>query len=210
MSYHWENVIWQSKDGSWNRGFYKRISMAPMGGHYDEEYDSEWDDDFDFGTFDYAKTGFPSETAAANWQPGANPGGFEVVPYRGNSKECKALDQLAFFHKFPAEKAKFERKELLRKNREHFKKLAEEWDPERIGGASRSMRTVRVTLKSDERAYDHFGAQTILEGSFKKNGDWLEVEGRRIYNTKTSKFEKHVHKLEEVAFRAPSYYGRRW
>jgi len=211
MSYHWENVIWQSKDGSWNRGYYKRISMASTGGYYDEEYDSEWDDDFDFTGFDYLQTGFRSENDADRYQPHGNPGGAtEVYPYKGNSKECKRLDQLAFFHKFPAEKVKFERKELLRKNREHFKKLAEEWHAERVGEASRNMRKVRVTLKSDERAYDYFGAQLILEGNFRKNGDWLEVEGRRIYNMETNKFEKHVHKLEEVVFRAPSYYGRRW
>lgn len=211
MSYHWENTIWQSKDGSWNRGFFKRISMAGSSNSWeDEDYDSEWDDDFDFSSFDYLQTGFRSLEAARRWEPGANPGGWDEIPYAGNSKECKRLDQLAHWHKHPEEKAKHERKELLRKNREHFKKLQEIWTAEAIREAAADrFRSLTATIKSDERAFEVYGLSTHVTGRLVEDGDWLKIEDKRIYNLKTDKFEKHVHKLER--YTAPRFgYGRGW
>lgn len=74
MSHHHENVIWQSPNGTWNRGFYERIRPA----FTDEDYDSEWDDDFDFERFEWASTGLASEQAAVDSWPGPNPGGWTV------------------------------------------------------------------------------------------------------------------------------------
>lgn len=208
MSYHWENVIWQSKDGSWNRGFYERISMGSSRWD-DENYDSEWDDDFNFESFDYLKTGFRSEEDAANWKPTGNPGSFSLMAYAGNSKECKALDQLAYWVKHPEEKKKHDRLELLRKNREHFKKLQETWTPEEIRRALSSRFSLQAEVKGDERAYDYLGRHSSVRGAFYQEGDWLMLGGKRIYNLKTDKFEKHIHKLER--YTAPRFgYGRGW
>lgn len=211
MSYHWENVVWQSKDGSWSRGFFHRISRSDSPNSWgDEDYDSEWDDDFDFDSFDHVRTGFPTAKAAQSWQPGANPGGCDEIPYAGNSKESKGLDQLAHWFKYPEEKKKHDRKELLRKNREHFKALAVEWSPEAMRRSlADRFDTLQVSLKGDERAFDRLGFQTIVTGGLVQDGDWLKIEGKRIYNLKTDKFEKHVHKLERYRpVSRPGY--RRW
>lgn len=210
MSYHWENTIWQSADGSWNRGFYKRISRSGSPNSWsDEDYDSEWDDDFDFTAFEYLRTGFSSEDSAANWRPGVNPGGFDLLVYRGNSKQCKELDQLAYWFKYPADKIKHDRKEHLRKNREHFKALQATWTPEAIRAALSGRIRLEAAIKGDERAYDYLGMHSSVRGTFEQKGDWLMLEGKRIYNLKTDKFEKHVHKLER--YTAPRFgYGRGW
>lgn len=211
MSYHWENTIWQSKDGSWNRGYFKRISRSDSPNAWeDDSYDSEWDDDFDFSGFDYLQTGFRTLTDAQRWEPHGNPGGWDEITYAGNSKECKHLDQLAHWHRHPDERKKHERRELLRKNREHFKALQAEWTPEAIRAAAAD-RFCKLTavLKSDENAFEIYGSSNSVSARFVENGDWLEIEGRRIYNLKTDKFEKHVHKLERYV--APRFgYGRGW
>lgn len=198
MSYHWENTIWQSKDGSWNRGYFKRISYFDHPGAWNDPdygYDSEWDDDFDHSDFDCLMTGFKTEKDAEGYTPHGNPGSCFLIPYKGNSKECKELDQLAFFHKNPVEREKFERKELLRKNREHFKALASEWTPEKMKNLSKTFKTVSVEIKADEAAYTSLGLTSIFRGYAKVDGDWLIVEGKRVYNLKTNKFEQHVRSL---------------
>lgn len=192
MSYHWENTIWESKDGSWNRGYFERISNPYSS---DSDYDSEWDDDFNFEAFDYVKTGFKTEAEALQYTPNGNPGSWSTLHYAGNSKKCKYLDQLAFFAKNPAEKAKFERKELLRKNREHFKKLSETWTPESVASASSRYTILTAVIKSDEEAYSQFGLSTHVNGYLKVDGDWFKIEGKRVYNKKTNKFAKNVHRL---------------
>lgn len=195
MSYHWENVIWQSKDGSWNRGYFHRISMG-SGNWDDDGYDSEWDDEFDFSYFDYLSTGMRSEDAAWDFEPHGNPGSATVLPYAGNSKECKHYDLMAHWHRNPAEKAKAQRKEHLRKVREHFKGMAAEWNPqvmkELVGGYT----NFSVILKGDDKVYEQWGLSHELTGVPRVEGDWLTVEGKRIYNLKTEKFEKRVRKFE--------------
>lgn len=197
MSYHWENTVWQSKDGSWNHGYYHRISneSSPQGWG-DEDYDSEWDDEFDTSRFDAVRTGFRDEESASLWTPYGNPGSLEILHYSGNSKECKELDLLAFYHAHPEERAKAERKELLRKNREHFKALAAEWTPERIRQVLRGHVRLQAAIKHTEDVHSYFGGSTLVSGSFKEVGDWLEIEGKRIYNLKTDKFQGRVQRLQ--------------
>lgn len=208
MSYHWKNVIWQSKDGSWNRGFYHRISMGGFPSSWkDGDYDSEWDDEFDESSFDYARTGFRSEQDAFNWEPSGNPGGAYTIAYRGNSKECKELDQLAFFHAHPEEKTKHERREFLRKNREHFKALQTEWTPEKIRAIGR-FDTMVATVKGDDKAYSGYGMNYDLRGVPVVEGDWLKLEGKPIYNLKTDKFHKRVHSFGRPAPVRRAAYGR--
>lgn len=197
MSCHWENVTWESKDGSWNRGYYKRISY----GTFSPNYDSEWDDDFDFTDFDYVKVGLSSENEALDYKPHGNPGGTNVIPYRGNSKECKDLDQLAFFALHPEEKTKFLRKEMLRKNREHFKALEAEWTAEALVEVKRNGTSLNVTIKKDEAVHQVYGTTQSFTGRLTQVGDWLQVEGVQVYNTKTGKFKKNVHSVEKVSFR---------
>lgn len=210
MSYHWENAIWQSKDGSWNRGYYKRISRADSPNAWeDEDYDSEWDDDFDFSAFSMVQTGMRSEEEAWGYEPQGNPGFAEVSNYKDHSRTCKHLDELAHWFKHPEEKIKRDRLELLRKNREHFKALQATWTPEAIRAALSGRIRLEAAIKGDERAYDYLGMHSSVRGIFEQKGDWLMLEGKRIYNLKTDKFEKHVHKLER--YTAPRFgYGRGW
>lgn len=211
MSYNWENAIWQSKDGSWNRGYYKRISRADSPNAWDDEdYDSEWDDDFDFSGFSMVQTGMRSEGEAWGYEPQGNPGSAAVSNHKDNSRNCKHLDELAHWFKHPEEKAKHDRLELLRKNREHFKKLQEVWTPEAIRTAAAGhFFKLTATIKLDESAFTTFGSSISATGRLIEKGDWLMLEGKRIYNLKTDKFEKHVHKLER--YTAPRFgYGRGW
>lgn len=206
MSYHWENVIWQSKDGSWNRGYFHRISMG-SGNWDDDGYDSEWDDEFDHSNFDYLATGIRSEDAAWDFKPHGNPGSATILPYAGNSKECKHYDLMAHWHRNPAEKVKAERKEHLRKVREHFKALEEEWASEAMEKLPATYASYFVTLKSDERVYEQWGASQEVIAPLRREGDWLTVEGKRVYNLKTSKFEKSVRKFERYVSRGGYGYG---
>jgi hypothetical protein len=86
MSFNRENVIWESEDGSWNRGFFYVRWTGD---------DPEWDVEYDFDAFEWVSTGHPDERAAhASWQ-GANPGGGYVVSYEGNEDECAQYDEMA-------------------------------------------------------------------------------------------------------------------
>jgi hypothetical protein len=198
MSYHWENIVWQSQDGSWNHGYYTRISGAG-GGYYsdpDYGYDSERDDDFDYTSFAAVKSGFASSDDAWDFMPFGNPGSGSELSYAGHSKECKALDQLAHWHRHPEEKAKAERKEHLRRVREHFKKLDEEWPSEAM--AALSYGTFQVEFKRDAQVYTRLGISTSSAGALTHAGDWLLVAGAKVYNLKTQKFEKSVHSFKRV------------
>ena len=72
MSLNRENVIWQTPDGRWHRGFYDFYETSPEPG---EDWDPEWDVEYRYDRFREYKGGFPPEQAASAWQPGANPGG---------------------------------------------------------------------------------------------------------------------------------------
>lgn len=91
MSFNRENVIWQSKDGTWNRGFYEVIWI----GSDDPDWDPEWDVEYGDG-FGWVKTGLPSEQAAIDAWTGANPGGHTSIEFNDvNAKVCDDLDKLA-------------------------------------------------------------------------------------------------------------------
>ena len=88
MSFSRENVIWQSANGTWNRGFFS----AHVWGD-DPEWDVEYSDDFE-----WVSTGHPTEEAAwASWD-GANPGGGWVQPY-----EERLVEQAAIYDRWAAE-----------------------------------------------------------------------------------------------------------
>lgn len=84
MSFHRENVIWQSADGTWSRGFFQRERGF---GSHDEDYDPEWDDDYDYDTFEWVSAGHrTANEAAAAWH-GSNPGGHTEYSYRPDDTE---------------------------------------------------------------------------------------------------------------------------
>lgn len=188
MSYYWLNTIWQSKTGSWNRGFWKRFP----GDMTDPDYNEEWDAEFSDEEFDYLRTGIPNLEAAEDWTPAGNPGTWVTIPYSGNSKDCKALDQLAHWHRNPDEHRKAKRREMLKKNREHFKELQDKW-PE--ASLNSTHRITTVTVKGDEEAHSRLGMTSVVTGFLELKGDWLEVKGSKVFNTKTKKFHNRVHAI---------------
>lgn len=89
MSFHRENIIWQSKNGTWNRGFF---TVAWV----DYDGDPEWDVEYDFDSFEWVSTGHPSEEAAHRSWNGANPGGYDYRPYEAETaKGCDRYDEMA-------------------------------------------------------------------------------------------------------------------
>lgn len=76
MSWHRENVVWPSPDGTWNRGFY---ASYPTGNVDDEDYDPEWDVEY-HDWFDWVSTGHATRDGALRSWRGANPGGSTTYP----------------------------------------------------------------------------------------------------------------------------------
>ena len=90
MSYHHENVTWQSPDGTWNRGFFAEDYLT-CGGNEDECGDEthEWCREFDQSRFEWVSTGHPTEDAAWRSWTGSNPGSGEVVAYDPDSPQVR-------------------------------------------------------------------------------------------------------------------------
>jgi len=87
MSKNRENVIWQSRDGTWNRGFFDYVVTGP---------DDEWDVEYDHRTFNWAATGLPSEDAAHEAWHGANPGMYHRIPWdEKNRAEIDRYEKMA-------------------------------------------------------------------------------------------------------------------
>ena len=86
MSFNRENVIWESKDGSWGRGFFAVLWTGE---------DPEWDVEYDYDSFEWASIGHSSaEIAHSSWK-GANPGGYWSLEYNDNIDECEKYDEMA-------------------------------------------------------------------------------------------------------------------
>jgi hypothetical protein len=94
MSKNRENVIWQSRDGTWNRGFFDYVVTGP---------DDEWDVEYDHQTFNWVATDLPSENAAREAWHGANPGGYQRVPWdEKNHAEIERYEKMAAAFKKPS------------------------------------------------------------------------------------------------------------
>jgi hypothetical protein len=78
MSKNRENVVWQSEDGTWGRGFY---SFYSTGDPSDEDYDDEWDVEYDQDSFNWVSVGHATEEEAERAWNGANPGGQSTYPF---------------------------------------------------------------------------------------------------------------------------------
>jgi hypothetical protein len=76
MSKNRENVIWQSEDGTWNRGFYDFYYINEDDDDFDDEWDVEYTDDFGWVSLGHAT----EEAAYESWD-GCNPGGYTVMAF---------------------------------------------------------------------------------------------------------------------------------
>lgn len=91
MSFNRENIVWPSKDGSWNRGFFTFYNTSSG-----EDHDPEWDVDYDWNSFWWVSTGHATEDEAHAAWDGANPGGCQLVhAYADDPEWCDQLDKMA-------------------------------------------------------------------------------------------------------------------
>lgn len=87
MSVSRENVIWQSEDGTWNRGFYSYEVIGE---------DHEWDVIYDDWRFHWVRTGMKTLREAEDCWRGANPGGYDLYPYHPSSVTIRCeFDRMA-------------------------------------------------------------------------------------------------------------------
>lgn len=175
MSYNWENVVWESKDGLWNVGFFERIS----GGSYDDdEYDSEWDDEFNLSAFCFASRCHNTSDAASRAWDGANPGGtYEVKYSRATAKDIEEYNNMAkawndplFAKKLALDKAKVE----IRQIRSHLVKKLRETP---LSDANR----VQVQFAKNP---DSASSRSVVTERLIKEGDWLGVMVTKTLATK--------------------------
>lgn len=91
MSRHHENVIWQSADGTWSRGFFERTS-----GFISRDGDDEWDVEYDYDHFQWVSAGHPTAADAAAAWDGPNPGGSTEYTYTDQTaEEIDQFDDMA-------------------------------------------------------------------------------------------------------------------
>lgn len=89
MSCNRENVIWKSKNGTWNRAFYDFYDVGdPSDPDWDYEWDVEYTDDFN-----WASVGHATEEAAHRSWDGSNPGSYTLIEDPGD--ETDELDAKA-------------------------------------------------------------------------------------------------------------------
>lgn len=202
MSFHHENATWKSpKDGLWYHAFYTRIPGS--GG---EDYDPEWDDDFDFESFEWVSQGYPTADAAEQSWCGPNPGGRDMITTKAGAKEC---DRLARRYRDP----EFARKDDLAQARKAFtalhKKIAAETDLTKLHPG------VRIALTYGPPTY---GIGYTARGPLRRDGDWLVLDTKsdlnpdktyKVFNTKTGKFyHRGLEGLNRISFLRPLYPGQ--
>lgn len=91
MSFNRKNIIWQSKDGTWNRAFYEFWEVDTDDDDFDPEWDVEYGEDFN-----WVSTGHLTLEAAEESWKGANPGGWDEYPYSpADAAACDEFDQKA-------------------------------------------------------------------------------------------------------------------
>lgn len=88
MSVNRENIIWQSEDGTWGRGFYDYYNTKS---YDDDDYDYEWDVEYNYDTFTWVSVGHATEDEARAAWKGANPGGSSTVEFGGTDMQGEVL-----------------------------------------------------------------------------------------------------------------------
>ncbi len=78
MSFHRENVIWKSADGSWYIGFFAAFVTGD---------DPEWDVDYDHSRFQWASGPHATEDKARGSWRGANPGMHHIIKNPGEETD---------------------------------------------------------------------------------------------------------------------------
>lgn len=207
MSFHRENVTWQSNDGTWSIGFW---SFTEQESSWEDDYDNEWDVEYMYDSFWFVSTGHVNTESAWNdyTRYHSNPGSTTIMPYKGNSAECKRLDRLAFRFKNPELAKKEDQAEARKKNREHQKKVAVEFAEKIEGNKLFALLTVSVVFADPATVHTNLGLTTDVLGKLTEEGDWITVGGRKVFNMKTKKVANNVHRIR---FAHPSYYSTpRW
>ena len=94
MSYNRENVVWQSKDGTWSMAFF-RVSWE---GSESEGYDPEWDVEYDYSKFGLRVYATNEKSPDAAYERvtarTANPGGGWVISRLVNASQCDKYDAM--------------------------------------------------------------------------------------------------------------------
>jgi len=176
MSFHRENVIWQSNDGKWNRAFY---AFYEVGDRHSEDHDPEWDVEY-LEDFNWVSTGHATQQRAEDSWHGANPGGMGVFVYSpNNAAECASLDERAWRFLNPVE--------AKRKDTRASRAAAKALFASRAVGEGTSV--VVLFLASGD--YD-----LTRTGALFARGDWLVVTGGgkvlRVYNMLTGALAPNV------------------
>lgn len=193
MSVNRENVVWQSKDKTWNIGFYD-FSYVNQGS---EDFDPEWDVNYDYSSFMWAATGFLTKDAAiASWKQ-ANPGSHDVLPYSDQTAtEIAQYDLMAWAYANPDEAAALaaqEEKKRVRAIRKETKAVLEDLR----AGATVSVSFVDAPYAS-------------IMGPLKKDGEWLVINsGHKVYRViKADKSALHPNILsgKHIVSRSRSYH----
>jgi hypothetical protein len=101
MSVYRENVIWQSPNGTWNRGFHP-ISHheCGMSDSCENAPEHDWCAEFDHDSFEWVSGGHATEAQAAESWTGSNPGGHTGCAYDPNDKASR--DQVAHYEDMAA------------------------------------------------------------------------------------------------------------
>lgn len=191
MSKNRENVVWQSMDKSWNIGFYEIIDNPSAWGH--EDYDDEWDVDYT-DSFALLLKNHPTSQSvitAADRRWG-NPGSHTVYEYNRNTKDDIAhFEKLAAYHLNPALQVADEKKSAKKANLAHFKKLRELFtEKNNFTGVS-----VNVRIKQDDDAYTALGSSLCYTNRFRLVGSWLTIDGQKVFNPTTKRFNKRLHSV---------------
>jgi hypothetical protein len=196
MSYNHENIVWQDRTGNWYIGFYERLP----GDYNDPDYDSEWDDDFDYESFGWGSGPHASEKdATAAWN-GANPGGHHILAWKNTKETREHVAKLTHMFKMLKDKT-YRDKYLAKQAREARKRLeadVKERMPKLLG------RKIRLVYQRGNQA------PKSAEGFLREEGGVYSVGGVTIYNKNTDRVSSYVSHIYDIT-PARSYgygYGR--
>lgn len=177
MSFHRENVIWQSRDKTWNCGFF-RVLDRNMSSYSDEDYDPEWDVDYDYSVFEWVSTGHNDKDEAWGAWTGPNPGSWTVLNYaKDTASECADYDEMVKCFRDPVYAAKKAKKDSRKLIVDTQKSLL-------------SKKSSHAVLREGARVVvyvDNNSLSQSASGFLVRNGDWLMLGKQRVYNVETGK-----------------------
>lgn len=188
MSFHRENVIWQSpEDKLWRRGFF--TTHECWSGGDDEDFDPEWDVEYDFGSFEWTSPACSTKDEAYRSWKGSNPGTVDVCP--AADEDAAKYDHMWKMHRDPEYAASW-----TKKNHDDFitreqKKIHDNVDLSRL----RVGATVSIMLADKLNP-----GRSVLGATGKLVTDssgWLCLDGSlngkpvKVYNPETHTLYRH-------------------